>query len=73
MSAPEDARERVLKAIRLDGEPCTFASVYRWAGMAFEHVQPTIDLMMADGTLIFQEPQPHMVEIRKREGGYRIA
>jgi hypothetical protein len=48
---PEDARERVLKAIRFDGEPCAFEHVARWAGMAEEHVQPTLDVMVADGTL----------------------
>ena len=73
MSAPADARERVLRAIRLDGEPCAEENVYRWSGMAREHVRPTLDAMVADGSLVFVAPQPHRVSIREREGGYRLA
>lgn len=52
LAAPEDARDRILKAIRRDGEPCEAAHIVRWAGMAKEQTRAWIDHLVHEGTLL---------------------
>lgn len=67
LAAPDNAREKIIAAIRFDGEPCTPKDIIRWAGLAPEQAASWIEHMTHEG---FLEP----VAIPPfGKPGYRIA
>lgn len=51
-AAPADARERIIRAIEFDGEPCAITDVKRSAGLAPEQVDAWVAHMAWEGTLL---------------------